>query len=791
MSELSLWGGMKFRFLPGLKPAGMILVLALLAACSPARRVPQGEYLLDRNVIKVDDAKAEVGDVESIIKQTPNKRLLFGIRFHLRMYNASSGGKDNKLKEKVRTIVGEAPVILDTSLAELSTRQMQIFLRNAGYLNAGVTHEVKAGSGLRKNRARVIYNLSPRERYMVGDFNQKIADTTMKSIYLNSMPEALISTGQPFDAELLDDERDRITRLFRENGFYYFLPEFIYYRADTSMGNHKVGLQMVIDDLAFPDVDIPWQKQCFVQNVFVHVDPNEAVPGALPDTTVYYDKTDSSFTRVYFITYNKEYFKSTIARCVFLRVGGLYNISDAEQSYTRLSELRNFKYINIRFSRLDNATDSMGMVALKCDIFLTPMMRQDYSIETEGTVTAGDPGIAASLVYRNRNLMKGAEILSLRLYTALEVQNLPDFQGSEEVLAGLPFNTVETGLDFNLEVPKFLVPFPATNFPKYFRPKSSIKVGIHYQKRPDYIRYITTTNYGYQWRQNRRLSHTLTPVELSSIKIFPDSLFAIRINALKDPKLKMQYRDHLIAASNYSLVYSNQQIDKRKDFSYARFSMEAAGNMLRLFNALLGSEMQNDDYYTLFNIRYAQYLRFSLDMRHFHYPSPTTTLGFRSILGIGLPYGNLNVLPFEKSFYAGGANGIRAFPLRTLGPGSYHDTTGLQIDRSGDISFESSIEYRFKIYRYFEGAAFIDAGNIWLAWPSPDYSGGDFQFSRFYKEIAFGTGLGLRVDFSFFVIRLDAGLPIKDPSLPEGQRWQFASTRFSDINWNVAIGYPF
>lgn len=761
-------------------------ILGLFSSCSPARHLPEGQYLLTRNRVVIEGDGPAAEDISPILKQVPNKRIFGVFRFHLRAYNFLSSGKPRNYKTRFREIVGEAPVVLDTNLTDRSARQIRQYLQNKGYFQADVGYEIKY---VKKN-AVVTYNLLPDERYMINKMSYRIPDTLMAKIVKEYARDALISSGIPFDADILDDERDRLTRIFRNQGYYYFLPDFIWYHADTTIGGNAVDIQQNIDDPSNLAVGIPWNRTCRIQAIYIHTNHSNS-PGQPPaDTSEYVNESQGDTTRLFFVYREKDFFRSTLSRAIFIQEGDLYSIDEAQMTYSRLSDLRNFKYINIRYRLLDS-TSSSGALPLVCDIYLTPLISQDYSIEGEGTNSAGNPGVAANLVYRNRNLMKGAEIFSLRLHGALEVQKTSELQSSTQVINGLPFNTVESGLDLKLVVPKFMVPFKASRFSKYFKPVTTLNAGFNYQQRPDYTRYISNASYGFQWRKSKKVSHTLNPFELSSIKIFPDSLFQVRINALLDPKLRIQYRDHLILSANYSYIYSSQQINSRVNFTYFRFNLESAGNLLRLGNTLLGSELSTGNSYSLFNIRYAQYVRVAADLRQYRYLTPGTSFAYRGVLGIGIPYGNLNVLPFEKSFYAGGSNGLRAWPLRYIGPGSYRDSSATVIERSGDIGFEAGFEYRFNIYKYFEGAAFIDAGNIWLTRPSDDFPGGDFSFDRFYREIALGAGLGLRLDFSFFILRLDAAIPVYDPAYSMGDRWQFDNLRLKRVNWNFAIGYPF
>ena len=429
---------------------------------------------------------------------------------------------------------------------------------------------------------------------------------------------------------------------------------------------------------------------------------------------------------------------------------------------------------------------------MNCIIKLTRTQKQSFSIEAEGTNSSGDLGVAGNLVFQNKNVFQGAEILNLKAKGAMEVQKIVGDDSQEDVIQSsiLPFNTFEAGIEASLNIPDFLSPIKLENFTKRHSIKTAITTGYNYQKRPDYTRYIANISYGYNWSTTQNSRHLFNPIEINSIKIFPDSSFKVKIKAF-DQKIQNSYSDHLIMGGKYSYIFKNQKINKLSDFMYFRFNGEFVGNLLYLTSSLANSQKDETGSYNVFNIKYAQYIRTDFDFRYFNYFGQNKTLGFRCALGMGIPYLNMNVLPFEKSFYVGGANGIRAWRIRDIGPGAYEDPDATSFDKTGDIGLETSVELRFPIYKLLEGAAFIDAGNVWYKNKNTQFPGAEFQFDKFYKQMAIGWGLGARFDFSFFIIRTDFALQVHDPSEPAGDRWIIKDSKIKHINFNFGIGYPF
>jgi len=831
----------------------LIVFLFAISACNPTKWLSEGEYLLIKNKIQKDyttvesvgmitevpkaGLKFEKRELASFIKQKPNRKILGITRFNLAVYNYTSRRKhrhpkdsletdlspskkrvrkEERLEDKLKKIVGEPPVILDTLMTRRSIRQMELYLNSKGYFNSSVKdstvyRDKRTSRVLRRGgKAKVYYLINPGLiRYTIRNVNYSIKDPEIYSIVVSkeySGANSLLQTANYYDEETLSKERDRITKILKNEGYYYFAKENIYFTVDSALGAKQVDITLGIKNLKkqiSPDSSIEIKHNRYrINNVYIQTDFSSKRLNISADTILYND--------YYFIGKSPSRIKySIITRKIFIHKDNLFQLNKLENTYKHLAGLQVFKFINIKFNDVSDPDTSVGTGVnkhlLDCIIQLTPTARQSLSIETEGTHSSGNLGIAGNIVYQNKNTFKGAEIFELRLKGALEAQKT--LVNPEEELNEPLFNTIEIGTEAKLRIPKFFLPVRAEKIPKRFNPKTTLTMAYNYQKREDeYTRTIAKVSFGYNWKETNNKAHILNPVEINLVKI-ANVTDAIKQNP--NPFIRNSFIDHFTTAFKYTFIFNNQQINKNTNFTYFKTNIELAGNLLWLSNTLLNSTKDSNGGYRIFNegapdkdkgIRYAQYARSDIDLRYYKIIDQHNTLVFRTAMGIGIPYGNSEfkdtsgtssfVLPFEKSFFAGGANGIRAWKARELGPGSL-DTITIQL---ADIKLEGNIEYRFDISKMFQGAAFLDVGNIWLIHElnTEDTipSGARFEFNKFIDEIAIGAGLGLRLNFTFFIVRLDVAIPLKDPSLLPGNRW-FTNTNTKTINFNLGIGYPF
>ncbi len=408
-----------------------------------------------------------------------------------------------------------------------------------------------------------------------------------------------------------------------------------------------------------------------------------------------------------------------------------------------------------------------------------------YNIQLEGTNSGGDLGTLGSFSYRNNNIFRGSEVFRITFRYGFQAQRVENFVVNE----GL-FNTQEFSAEASITFPRFLSPINLHRFVSEYQPKTMIATGYNMQIRPMYNRYIITASYGYNWMSTSTIEHYLTPINLNAVKVLPSDIFEELLSMETNQRIKDQYTDHLILGLNYSFIFNNQNVKKTNDFVYFKFDIETSGNLLSLLNNTPIIK-QTDNYHEIIGIRYAQYLKFQFDFRFYHYFRNKNMLALRFAYGQGIAYGNSHDIPFEKSFYAGGTNGMRGWQFRTLGPGEFNNEWGVNMEHIGDLHIESNIEYRFPLYGMVKGALFSDIGNIWTLSDNESFPGGQFKFNKFYKQMALDAGFGIRVDFSFFLIRIDMAIPLYDPSYSESERWRAGKLQLQNIGWNFGIGYPF
>jgi len=817
-----------------------IAALLILIGCDPTKRVPEGRYLLKKNTVKVAERSVDKDDLIGIIKQKPNKKIL-GLRFYLTAYNLPDPAQiaikrerkdkrrdqlnehraeDGKLPkpysrtagEWLRDVVGEPPVILDSSLTARSNQQIRAYMQREGYFKAIVSDTVHythrklfggRGKPYTKPKAEVTYSVTPGPMYRYRNINYEIDDDRIKYYVLKDTINARIKKGQRFDVDELDAERARITQTLREEGYLFFTKELIHYDADTTVGNLQVYIELHFERaVSGPDKGLAGTPEGSVYSI---VDVTVATQrysrrseGLIPDTLKYHD---------YAILYSNKlrYNPNALLTEVYLEPNSRFRQSNADRTYRRLSGLRVFDRIDITYDT--TLTAGPGLANARIDVL--PGKEQSVSAEASGTNRGGFFGISGSLAYKHRNLFKGMASAQLQLVLGLEAQQSFTSAGSQQgttggvVNEGL-FNTVDIGPELSIRFPKFLQPLWFIRPPRSTAPSTTINILYNYQKRPDYGRTLAKFSYGFEWQESRYNTVGFFPLEINVIKI-PEKSEAFRtyLQQANDPVFTDSYTDHLIVGMRSQFTHNTQVNSKARNSFFARITGEWAAPL-----GFMGSASQDtagNTFNTVSGIRYAEFLKLDSDLRWRHVIHEKSSLAFRIAAGIGVPYGNLTVLPFESSFFVGGANGLRAWRARSIGPGSYSAPL-LAYDRIGEIRMEANAEYRFKLIGIFEGALFTDIGNIWELEEDPKRPGGGFS-DTFLSELAIGTGAGVRLNFDFFIVRVDLGLQTKDPSLPSGERWLFQPkdryqaqleeldlplTRYrNQYNFNLGIGYPF
>jgi outer membrane protein assembly factor BamA len=808
------------------------LIPLILFACNPARKLEKGQYLLQRNHIIDKDTKVDKGDIEGYIKQKPNRRILLIFRFHLWLHNLANEERirhkrimfDKKIErrnnkriargKKPKTSdrqlfgewllnVSEPPVIYDSLLAKKSAKQIKLFLDNKGYFISSVKDSVAFG---RTKRCSVYYIIHAQKPYKIHSVEYRIPDELLKYYILSDTSNCLLKPGNVYDVDMMQKERERITSELNNNGYFQFTRDYIYYEVDSTdrMMNITLGVKNYAykySDYSDSIVERPHQR-FYIRNVYIQPDfVNQKVNKEL--------KKDTLEAGDCFILHTSELkFKTRVLlNAISIHKGELYQQKKVDRSYKRLSELKSFKSIGINFKQ-------NGREYLDCYITLSPIPKQSFTLETEVTNTGnGNPGVAGSIVYQNRNLFKGAEVLELRLKGGFEAQRAVN-DNSADINPVTQFNTIEIGPEMNVYIPRFLVPFDVKQSSRS-NPKTIFTSSFNFQKTQKYSRWITNLSYSYTWKETARKRHTVAPFVINFVKVDLDPGFLEELqNNIHDLYLINSFSDHLSTSTRYTYTY-NDQLDLKKlvNFSFFRMNLESSGNILRglydLTNKYKPNTFVKDGLgrYTIFDVAYSQYLRADVDFRYYLNSNEFNKGVFRIAAGMGLPLVNFPTLPFERSFFSGGANGIRAWTARSLGPGSYNDGELFSFGQVGDGMLEANAEYRFKLFKMLNGAFFVDAGNTWLRQKDPLRPGGEFQLNRFYKEIALGSGAGLRADFGFFIIRFDVGLKVYDPKFAEDNRWVIrnlfdaewkriyrennSQRKYNFFTFNLGIGYPF
>lgn len=746
----------------------LLILFSLLVwtSCSVYKYVPEDEYLLADVSVKVEDAKIQnMSKYKNLSRQTPNSRVFGLVRLPLRMYSFL-GGKEGK--------IGEAPVIYDSVYTIETVRDMRNLLINSGYLNADVTYKTSTG---RRRNIDVEYILKPGEAFVVKSIDVQIDDPTIAAILKNSNARPLISEGMKLDVITLDNERIRIVDMLQKQGYYLFDKSYITFQADTVANSKDVKLTMFIEGDNHIQYEIGDVTYVLTDN------PNYSLDNYKDYKA---DKSDG-FNILYDASNKKpELRQDALLGHSFLRDGMLYNTDSITKTYSTLSKLSFNQYSNIVFD-VDNTNNELATT-----VFFVKRPKNSLRLEAEGTNTSGDFGAAASLSLINRNLFRGSEQLSLKLRGAYEaITGLSGYSGK---------TYLEYGAEANLDFPSLIVPLVPIDFQRKSQATTQFSFEFNTQSRPEFKKILFTTRWSYLWAPNWRQSHKLDLADWNylvvpwiSSKFKSDYLDPI---TGQNSILRYNYEDLLITKIGYQFVLSNARTNAVVPLQYSfRFNLETSGNMLYAASELFESSKNKDNQYEFMNIAFAQYVKNDMSYTLNWRINQSNNLLFHIESGLAIPYMNSNSVPFEKRYFAGGANSVRGWSVRELGPGTYvgNDKKIDYIKQSGDIKLGASIEYRSHLFWKFNAALFVDAGNIWTIKEYEDQPGGQFLFDEFYKQIAVSYGAGLRLDLNFLVLRLDLGMKAINPNYTSGkEKYPILNPNLKrDMALHFAIGYPF
>ena len=795
------------------------MFILLLQSCSTTKNIPEGQYLLDNISLKTDSTEISGIRLMDFIKQKPNDS-----KPGLMIYNIVDDDS-NWLKKAVRKI-GEPPVIYSQNYVNRSVNELSIEMKNLGFLNSSVYAVIDTVD----KKVSVNYIINERIPYRIRDYSIQLPDSQMDDLARgirpsrnllsrlrrrdgqttdslitrrtnsrerqptnslisrqtnsnrnqqrrrnnNTLTASFIKEGGIFDMNSLNNERTRVSNIFRNQGYYDLSINNFHFLADTALNSNQVDLKLILKDSTLTNV-------YRIENVkvFSGYDPLESEKYTVTDSIekngihIYYDNL--KFLR-----------PQMIADKVTVRAGGLFRERATESTYGLFQALNCVSRVEIAYKETNHPDSAL----LDCEIYLTPGNIHSFQTRLGGTNNAGDMGIALNVNYGHQNFFNGSEIFNIQLKGAYEFVS-----GRSEINSVNP-NFYEIGILPSLTFSKLHLPFLGAYLKDSYTMQTQYSLGYNIQNRPEYARNFFNLKWQFSWSDRyRRVTHSVNLLDVNYVSMpWKSERFQQYLDTEIDPLTRLSYNDVFTAGVGYNLIYTNMNAGKMRQRLYTvRFNAESSGNALRGIFSLSDAKKNELGQYIIGGNAFAQYLKGNIDFAETFPLSEKSKLAFHSAFGLAYPYSNSVILPFEKRFFAGGPNSVRGWRTRYLGPGSFNQ--GLPGDPTthvGDISFILSAEYRFKVLKWLEPAFFIDCGNTWTIKDYEGQPGGFFRWNKFYKELAIGTGIGLRFDFSFFIFRIDAGTRAYDPALPESKRFTF----FKENLWNnsaayVAIGYPF
>jgi outer membrane protein insertion porin family len=782
------------------------LTLLCLNACTGLKLIPANQQLYTGAKLKweangnISDRKMLEAELEKNIRPKPNKSY-FGNRPGVWFYYKSGNPEKKKgLGNWIRKKLGEKPVFLTDANPDRTAQLLAALLHNYGYFEATAETAVEK----KEKTASVTYTLrliTPAYRLRQVDYKKIDSVYPRMTERLNKKP--LLKPGKPYRLSDLDNELTRIGQTVRDSGYYFFDSRYLIFDADTSAGERQVDLELNFENKIPRQARIPYR----LDSVDI---VNDYLLGRTDATRKRRDSTHvrrrDSVQIIYdtlrrdgyrYIDRKKNFRPEVIIRSVNLVKDSIYRRRDQERTLKRLTDLGTFKFVNVRFIP---RPDSI----LKVNVLLTPLLKKSFRAEAQINSKSNNfVGPAVSLSFVNRNFLGGAELFQARINTAYEVQ----VSGQQST----PVNSFELGSEVSLTVPRFISLVPIPYQTHNYMPRTTFRLNYRGQRRVNFFQLNSfNISYGYLWRETERKNHELYPVDITYFRLGQVSE-AFNAQLERNPFLRRSFENQFILGSRYSFTYNTQtgeQASRQTENFYFNGNLDVSGNLAYLTQSLTDKRRPTPEQpYQIASYPYSQYTRADVDLRYYRGSTANRQLAARLIAGSGFSYGNSSGMPYVKQFSSGGSNSLRAFRARSVGPGSYDSAFNSEqdsargnffIDQTADIKLESNVEYRFGIAGYFKGAVFVDAGNVWLFRADSLRPGANFRWDSFLREMAVGTGAGLRVDAGFFVLRLDLAFPLRKPFLPENERWVFNQIAFGDRTWrrnnlilNIGIGYPF
>ncbi|GAB6012684.1 translocation and assembly module lipoprotein TamL [Viscerimonas tarda] len=753
----------------------LILTLATLSSCSTTKNIPEGRYLLDNINIESANTAIDAISMENFVRQKPNPSIAVLGKIRLKIYNLAGQDSTKWLSRNLRKI-GQAPVIFSGRQAIISAGQMEKELSNRGYLTAKVDTSLQ----FKDKKASVTYQITSGTPYTVRNYEYLINDTAIARILNRMRRFSTLKPGILFNQEILEAERIAINNRLRNAGYYYFSKENLYYRADTTLNSNQVDLYLSL----YNSTDNTNYKRYRIRNVTI----TSGYDAAANYNKRLFQNPDTVVSQGITIVHGRNNFlrNSTLLRNNYIRPGQLYSDMVSTLSYTAFSGISAIKQADINFVPVKQDTANL----IDAQITLAPANIHWFQAGIDGTNSAGDIGIAPSLSYRHQNIFNGAEILGLKLKGAYE------FITGKENASVSGHNYYEYGGEISLSFPQFLFPWIKRTWREIPSASTQISLGLTNQQRPEYIRQFFNATYTFRWTTLRaRLNHSFDFLDINYVRMpWMSDTFT---ESLDNPILMATYQDQLIARTGYGITYTTSTTGFRypRNSFTLRGAVDLAGWLPHLVDRVSHDRLETNKYghREILGIAYAEYVKLTTGFSQTRNFDRQKSFAYNIAVGFAMPYGNAYILPYEKRFSAGGANSVRGWSTRRLGPGAYKPNESTTfINQVGDIKLDMSVEYRTKVSDLIEIAGFIDAGNVWTIRQYDEQDGGLFTFADFYKEIALSYGLGLRFDMEFLLLRFDVGMKAYDPSRNEGDRFVIYRPKINrDMAWHFAIGYPF
>ncbi|WP_163400701.1 BamA/TamA family outer membrane protein [Flavobacterium fluviatile] len=755
----------------------VLLSLFFVLGCSNTKYLPEGDLLytggsvtIKDSVIKRKDRKALENEMEGMLRPKPNKQIL-GLRPKLWIYNIAGEPKKEKgFRYWLRNKVGEPPVLFSKVDLDYNASILRNFSENRGYFKT----RVSADSTVSNKRVTAEYTVEPKKQYIIKSVTFPDDSLKMSKIIGRSSKRSLLKAGNPYDLDIIKAERERIDARLKERGYYYFNPDYILAKVDSSKGDHEVNIRLVIKD----DAPVKALTAYKIDKIFVY--PNFS----LSNDSIVYRKKDITQYKDFTIIDTADTFEPRIFdRTIYFKKGDWYNRKDHNLTLNRFVNLGTFNFVKNEFKVSDSIPKTLDSY-----YYLTLLPKKFIRVEVLGkTNSASYTGSEINVNWNHRNFFRGAELFTLSVFGGADFQLGGPNKGR---------NIYKIGAETSLTWPRFISPFNLQGSSE-FVPRTKATLRYEYQKRTQlYALNSFNASFGYLWKENIRKEHHLNVMDITYVS--PNHVTAEYLEDIQqDPALARVIEKQLIFGPTYNYTYTNTMQKRRKNTIYFNGELDLAGNITGL---VTGANVKEDNQKTIFDVPFSQYVKIKTDFRHYLKLGKESELASRLIVGAGFAYGNSSMLPASKQFVIGGTNSIRAFRARSLGPGSYvvPETTSTYVpDQSADLKLEFNTEYRATLFSIVKGAVFLDAGNIWLLNTDPNRPGAEIS-KDFMKQLAVGAGVGLRFDVSFFVLRTDLAIPLRNPALPDGQRWVIDDINFGSGSWrkdnlilNIAIGYPF